>query len=291
MLLEDAPMRCFLLVVLVAGGAGAAEQDEDRTEAERQLEAGSRLLDEGQPEKARLRYEMAGRLLPGDPRPLLGLALSDSARGRCAAALQEIDAYLAKEKQPDSRALTVLSHCPRPTNANANANALPPPPTPPPVAKRRRRWFLVDLEAGLNIPVTSDTLHVDFLGTLELGVALSNKIGLDLVLFLESLVSRAPLQPGSSSLTTVFTENIELGLEERRVIWRHLSLFGSLAAGISVDSFHGFVDAGLVHLDLGLGWEIGPGEIRLRPLGFSVIADSSSVGASWRATAGYAFRF
>jgi hypothetical protein len=295
-------MRTLALVCLVAVSAGAQE-DEDRAEAERQIESGARLLEQGQPDKARVRYEMAQRLLPADPRPLLGLALADAQRKDCPKALEEIDLYLSKEKKPDPKALSVLSQCPRqkPAQAQPPPQApppqAPPPQAPPPQAppqqakKQRAKLFTLGIEAGLNIPVTSDTLHVDFLGTVELGVTVAPRIGLSVVLLLESLVSRAELTAGSTKLSTLFTENFLFGLEERHLVWRHLLVFGTVAGGFAVDSFHGFVSAGIIHADAGLGWEIGPGEIRLRPLGFNFIFDSSSFGASWRATAGYAFHF
>jgi hypothetical protein len=244
---------------------------------------------------------------------LLELAVKDAEAGRCRDALAEVDLYLAKTTQPDARALAVLQKCPRNPQAPQPAQpppaqpaqpppaqpAQPPPAQPPPepsphapaaTKKQRTRRFLIDVEAGLNIPMTSDTLHVDFLGTLELGVALSNKIGLDLVLFAESLVSRAQLTPDSAALSTVYTANLLLGLEERRVVWRKLALFGTAAAGITVDSLQGFVKQGVLHIDVGVGWGLGPGELRLRPLGFSFLV-GDGFGAAWRATAGYAFRF
>jgi len=290
-------MRIFALVCLVAVSAGAQE-DEDRAEAERQLETGARLLDQGQPDKARVRYEMAQRLLPDDPRPLLGLARADALRKDCSKALEEIDLYLAREKQPDAKALTVLSQCPRAKKPPPPAQPEPPatpksaPPAEQPEAKKpRTKLFTVGIEAGLSVPVTSDTLHVDFLGSLELGVLVAPKVGLSVVLMFESLVSRAELTPGSTKLSTLFTENFLAGLEERHLVWKRLLLFGTLAGGFAVDSLHGVVGAGIIHADVGVGWEIGPGEIRLRPLDFSFIFDTSSFGASWRATAGYALHF
>jgi hypothetical protein len=298
-------MRIFALLCLVAVSAGAQE-DEDRAEAERQLESGARLLEQGQADKARVRYEMAQRLLPDDPRPLLGLARADAAGHQCDKALEEIDLYLAKEKQPDPKALTVLSQCPRTKKAPQQQSPQQqppqqqppqqhqPPPTKPPAEepkKPRAKLLTVGLEAGLNVPITSDTLHVDFLGMVELGVTVAPKIGLSVVLLLESLVSRAELTPGSTKLSTLFTENFLLGLEDRYLVWKRLLVFGTLAGGFAVDSFHGVVGAGIIHADVGLGWEIGPGEIRLRPLAFNFIFDTSSFGASWRASAGYAFHF
>ena len=74
------------------------------------------------------------------------------------------------------------------------------------------------------------------------------------------------------------------------MVWRKLAVFGSVAGGISVDSFHGFVKEGALHADAGVAWGIGPGELRLRPLDFAFLVGASDFGASWRATAGYAFR-
>jgi hypothetical protein len=151
--------------------------------------------------------------------------------------------------------------------------------------------FLVDVEAGVNVPLTSGSPQAAFLGTVELGVALSNRIGLDLVLLAESLVSRAALN-ADGSLRTIFSENLELGLEERRVVWRRLCVFGTVAAGILVDSYKGFRSAVAMHVDAGVGWQLGPGELRLRPADFGILVETDgTAGASWRATAGYALRF
>jgi hypothetical protein len=264
----------------------------------------------------------AATALAADDAPvqsLLDLAVRDADAGRCADALTEVDLYLAKAAQPDARALAVLQKCPRsrqpqPTEPPPPPPSPPPPPPPPPqqhqqqhqkqaqtqtpappppeptpAARKRPRLFLIDLEVGLNVPMTSSTAHVDFLGTLELGVALSNKIGLDLVLLAESLVSRAQLFNGSTAFSTVFTENLLLGLEERRVVWRKLAVFGTAAAGITVDSFHGFVQQAALHVDVGVAWGIGPGELRLRPLDFTFLV-GDGFGASWRGTVGYALR-
>ena len=158
-------------------------------------------------------------------------------------------------------------------------------------APQARRLFLVAVELGINVPITSGSPQAAFLGTIELGVALSNRYGLDLVLLAESLVSRAAVNP-DGSLATVFSENLLLGLEYRRVLWRRLAIFGTVAAGILLDSYKGFRDAVALHFDAGLGWTIGPGEIRLRPVDFGVLVETDgTAGASWRATAGYALRF
>jgi hypothetical protein len=166
----------------------------------------------------------------------------------------------------------------------------PPPRRVERPRPRRGHIFLLDIGAGLRVPLTSDTVHVDFLGTVELGVALSNRAGLDLVLIAESTVSRAPVQAGSTDNVTVFSENLLLGLEERRQVWRRLTVFGTIAAGITVDSFHGFVAAAVLHADVGLGLVVGPGEFRLRPANFTFLVASDSFGAAYGATAGYAFR-
>jgi hypothetical protein len=134
-------------------------------------------------------------------------------------------------------------------------------------------------------------LQAAFLGSLELGVALSNRIGLDLVFLAESLVSRAAVNP-DGSLATIFSENLALGVEERRVVWRRLSVFGTVAVGILVDSYKGFRNAVAMHFDAGAGWQLGPGELRERPVDFGVLVETDgTAGASWRATAGYALRF
>ncbi len=164
-------------------------------------------------------------------------------------------------------------------------------PAPTPAHKPRQRLFLIDVELGVNVPLTSGSPEAAFLGVVELGVALSNRIGLDLVLLAESLVSRAAVGPGGT-LATVFSANLLLGLEERRVVWRRLSLFGTVAAGILVDSYKGFRNAVALHVDVGAGWQLGPGELRLRPLDFGILVETDgTVGASWRSTAGYALRF
>jgi hypothetical protein len=226
--------------------------------------------------------------LPGaraeEPERVLGMALAEAQLGHCAEALAHLDRYLAATKTPSSDAFEVVRRCPR-----QGQQSTPPTPAPAP-HKPRGRLFLVDVEAGVNVPLTSAAREAAFLGVVELGVALSNRIGLDLVLLAESLVSRAPINP-DGSLATVFSENIVLGLEERRPVWRRLAIFGTVAAGILVDSYKGFRGAAL-HFDVGVGWQLGPGELRLRPLDFGVLVETDrTVGASWRATVGYALRF
>ena len=218
---------------------------------------------------------------------VLGMALAEAQLGHCTEALGHLDQYLAATATPSSDAFEVMRRCPRQAKPPA-----PPPPTPAPVAhKPRGRLFLVDVEAGVNVPLTSGSPQAAFLGSVELGIALSNRLGLDLVLLAESLVSRAALN-ADGSLRTIFSENLELGLEERRVVWRRLSVFGTLAAGILVDSYKGFRSAVAMHFDAGVGWRLGPGELRVRPLDFGVLVETDgTVGASWRATAGYALRF
>ncbi len=229
-----------------------------------------------------------------DPERVLGMALAEAQLGHCAEALAHLDEYLASTKTPSNDAFEVLRRCPRSALAPAAppAQAAPPAPTSAPATHRPRgRLFLVDLEAGVNVPLTSGSPQAAFLGTVELGVALSNRIGLDLVLLAESLVSRAAINP-DGSLATVFSENLVLGVEERRVVWRRLSVFGTVAAGILVDSYKGFRSAVALHFDAGAGWQLGPGEVRVRPLDFGVLVETDgTTGASWRGTAGYAFRF
>jgi hypothetical protein len=218
---------------------------------------------------------------------VLGMALAEAQLGHCNEALAHLDQYLASTKTPSSDAFEVLRRCPR----SAHAPAEPAPTSAPITHKPRGRLFLVGFEAGVNVPLQSGVRELAFLGRLELGVALSNRIGLDLVLLAESLVSRAPVNP-DGSLATVFSENILLGVEERRVVWRRLSVFGTVAVGFLVDSYAGFRDAVALHFDAGVGWQLGPGEIRLRPLDFGVLVETDgTTGAAWRATAGYAFRF
>jgi hypothetical protein len=216
---------------------------------------------------------------------VLGMALAEAQLGHCSEALAHLDQYLAATANPSKDAFEVVRRCPRPVPQTS-------PPTSEPVThKPRGRLFLVGLEAGVNVPLTGGDLEVAFLGTVELGVALSNRIGLDLVLLAESLVSRAPVN-ADGSLRTIYSANLLLGLEERRVVWRKLSVFGTVAAGILVDSYRGFRDAVAMHFDAGAGWQFGPGEFRVRPIDFGVLVETDgTAGASWRATAGYAFRF
>jgi hypothetical protein len=213
-----------------------------------------------------------------EPERVLGMALAEAQLGHCAEAQAHLDQYLAATKNPSPDAFEVLRRCPAPTPTHS-AHA------------PRGRLFLVDIEAGVNVPLTSGSPQAAFLGRIELGVALSNRIGLDLVLLAESLVSRAAVNP-DGSLRTIFSENLALGVEERRVVWRRLALFGTVAGGILVDSYKGFRNAVALHFDAGAAWGIGPGEVRVRPLDFGVLVETDgSVGASWRASAGYAFRF
>jgi len=215
---------------------------------------------------------------------VLGMALAEAQMGRCSEALAHLDQYLAATKTPSNDAFEVVRRCPR-------AAAAASPTSAPRAHKPRGRLFLIDIEAGVNVPLTGGAAEAAFLGVVELGVALSNRIGLDLVLLAESLVSRAPINP-DGSLATVFSENLELGVEERRVVWRKLSVFGTVAGGILVDSYKGFRSAVAMHFDAGAGWQLGPGELRVRPLDFGVLVETDgTAGASWRATAGYAFRF
>lgn len=225
---------------------------------------------------------VAPTIFAQEPERVLGMALAEAQLGHCTEALTHLDQYLAATKNPSSDAFEVMRRCPR-TGTIATA------PTQP--HKQRGRLFLVDLELGVNVPLTSGSPQAAFLGSLELGVALSNRIGLDLVLLAESLVSRAAINP-DGSLATVFSENLLLGLEERRVVWRRLAVFGTVAAGILVDSYKGFRSAVAMHFDAGAAWMIGPGEVRLRPLDFGVLVETDgTAGASWRASAGYALRF
>ncbi|HEX6836089.1 MAG TPA: hypothetical protein VF334_05920 [Polyangia bacterium] len=221
-----------------------------------------------------------------EPERILGMALAEAQLGHCAEALGHLDQYLASTKSPSNDAFEVVRRCPRSTTPPA-----PLPTSAPATHKPRGRLFLVDIEAGVNVPLTGGAREAAFLGAIELGVALSNRIGLDLVLFTESLVSRAAINP-DGSLATVFSENILLGVEERRVVWRRLSVFGTVAAGILVDSSKGFRSAVALHFAAGAGWRQGPGEFRVRPIDFGVLVETDgTAGASWRATAGYAFRF
>ena len=221
-----------------------------------------------------------------EPERILGMALAEAQLGHCSEALAHLDQYLAATASPSNDAFEVLRRCPRGAPAPA-----PVPTSTPKTHKPRGRLFLVDVEAGVHVPLTGGVREAAFLGAVELGVALSNRIGLDLVLLAESLVSRAAINP-DGSLATVFSENLELGVEERRVVWRRLSVFGTVAGGILVDSYKGFRSAVALHFDAGAGWQLGPGEIRVRPLDFGVLVETDgTTGAAWRATAGYAFRF
>jgi len=220
-----------------------------------------------------------------EPERVLGMALAEAQLGHCSEALAHLDQYLAATENPSKDAFEVVRRCPRQAPQTS-------PPTPAPVAhKPRGRLFLVDLEAGVNVPLTGGATEAAFLGVVELGVALSNRIGLDLVLLAESLVSRAAVNVDGSQ-RTIFSENLLLGVEERRVVWRKLSVFGTVAAGILVDSYKGFRSAVAMHFDAGAGWQFGPGEFRVRPIDFGVLVETDgTAGASWRGTAGYAFRF
>ena len=76
------------------------------------------------------------------------------------------------------------------------------------------------------------------------------------------------------------------------MVWRRLAVFGTVAAGILVDSYKGFRNAVALHFDAGAAWQLGPGELRVRPLDFGVLLETDgTTGASYRATAGYALRF
>src|SRR5256885_14840638 len=116
-----------------------------------------------------------------EPERILGMALAEARLGHCTEALAHLDQYLAATATPSGDAFAVLRNCPRQAPTAA--------PTSPAVAhKPRGRWFLVDLEAGVNVPITSASAQAAFLGTVELGVALWKRIGLDGVLLAESLV-------------------------------------------------------------------------------------------------------
>ncbi|MDB4969120.1 MAG: hypothetical protein JWN44_4809 [Myxococcales bacterium] len=238
------------------------------------------------------------------PERILGMALAEAQLGHCTEALAHLDQYLAATASPSPDAFDIMRRCPRqpgaapatgsasaPAGATAPASAAAAPTSAPVAHKPRGRWFLVDVEAGVNVPITSATRQAAFLGTLELGVAVSNRLGLDVVLLAESLVSRAVVT-ADGLLSTIFSENLLVGVEERRVIWRRLSVFGTVAIGFLVDSYRGFRSAAALHFDAGVGWTLGPGDLRLRPLDFGVLIESDrTVGASWRGTAGYALRF
>ncbi|HEY2745941.1 MAG TPA: hypothetical protein VGL86_15000 [Polyangia bacterium] len=228
-----------------------------------------------------------------EPERILGMALAEAQLGHCAEALGHLDRYLAATANPSKDAFEVLRKCPRtapPVVTPAPAPAPPAAPTPTHTL-HAARLFLVDVELGINVPLTSGSPQAAFLGTLELGVALSNRYGVDLVLLAESLVSRAAINP-DGSLATIYSANLLLGVEERRVVWRRLALFGTVAAGILIDSYKGFRDAVALHFDAGAAWVLGPGEVRLRPVDFGVLIETDgTTGASYRATAGYALRF
>ena len=209
------------------------------------------------------------------------MALAEAQLGHCAEAQAHLDQYLAATKNPVAgrvRGAAPLSAEVRaPAAAPARAGSAAPTPTHSAHASRGR-LFLVDLEAGVNVPLTSGSPQAAFLGRIELGVALSNRIGLDLVLLAESLVSRAAVNP-DGSLRTIFSENLLLGVEERRVVWRRLAVFGTVAAGILVDSYKGFRNAVALHFDAGAAWELGPGEVRVRPLDFGVLVETDGADA------------
>ena len=156
------------------------------------------------------------------------MALAEAQLGHCPEALAHLDQYLAATANPSNDAFEILRKCPRGATPPAPVappvvTSAPPPPAPPPAPPtpphKRERLFLVAVELGINVLITSGSPQAAFLGTIELGVALSNRYGLDLVLLAESLVSRAAVNP-DGSLATVFSENLLLGLEYRRVLWR-----------------------------------------------------------------------
>src|SRR5438270_13324938 len=98
------------------------------------------------------------------------MALAEAQLGHCAEALGHLDQYLAATANPSSDAFEVVRRCPR-----QPAAAIAPTPAPP-THKPRGRLFLVDVEAGVNVPLVSGAREAAFLGTVELGVALSNRI-------------------------------------------------------------------------------------------------------------------
>ena len=278
--------------------------------AARIIEQADHALAKGQFERALSHYEIANRLYPGDPRGVLGMARAEAELGRCADAVPHVESYLTRVGSPNAAALRVYAKCPRPKAPAEVASvpvpvAPPPPPTPPPTipspplpapspaatSKRERpRRFLISLEAGVDLTLNADPAHQSFIGTLELGLALSNRLGLDVVLLCESIVGRGYFSSTSDTVSTFFTERLLLGLEERREITRRLSLFGTFAAGVSISSRSGFENGGVLHADAGLGIIAGPGEFRIRPVAVEMII-GDDFEASWRLTAGYAFRF
>src|SRR5262245_42740213 len=106
------------------------------------------------------------------PERILGMALAEAQLGHCSEALAHLDQYLAATQQPSPDAFEVLRGCPRQAAPPAAA-----PTSAPSTHKPRGRLFLIGVEAGVNVPMTSASRQAAFLGTLELGVALSNRIG------------------------------------------------------------------------------------------------------------------
>src|SRR5258707_14980238 len=97
------------------------------------------------------------RAFGDEPERVLGMALAEAQLGHCSEALGHLDQYLAATATPSSDAFEVLRRCPRQGA-----------PTPAPVAhKPRGRLFLVGVEAGVNVPLTSGSPQAAFLGTLE----------------------------------------------------------------------------------------------------------------------------
>ena len=84
-----------------------------------------------------------------EPERILGMALAEAQHGHCTEALAHLDQYLTATAKPSADAFEVMRRCPRQGVPAAE-------PTSAPVAhKARGRWFLVDVELGLNVPVTS----------------------------------------------------------------------------------------------------------------------------------------
>ncbi|HEX9103145.1 MAG TPA: hypothetical protein VF997_13130, partial [Polyangia bacterium] len=79
-----------------------------------------------------------------EPERVLGMALAEAQLGHCPEALAHLDQYLAATKTPSGDAFEVLRRCPRGTA----------PTSAPAAHKPRGRLFLVDLEAGVNVPLT-----------------------------------------------------------------------------------------------------------------------------------------